>query len=234
VGGSSGTSTDAARRFGQGHQDQIRAARHEQMVQRILAGALCAATRGGADGLSMGEIAVAAGVSRSTVYRYFSSRDAVLQCMGERVRRRWEQVLAEAVLAEPAESERVRVVIRSIQCMYELIPESRVIVASDPAYALAFLKHRFPDFVGTVVQALSPVTRYAAAVRDGLLDEREVAEILLRIAMADLFVPDGQTATLSEQVEAFWTFVGGAVTGADVPRPRPGRPVGPAVRAVSR
>ena len=232
--GSSGTSADAKRRFGQGREDQARTARHEQMVQRILAGALRAAARSGAESVSMGEIATAAGVSRSTVYRYFSSRDAVLQCMGERVRRRWEQVLSEAVLAEAAESERVRVVIRSVQRMHELIPESKIIVASDPAYALAFLKQRFPDFVGTVVQALSPVIGHAAAVRAGMLDEREAAEILLRIAMSDLLVPDGQTVTLAEQVEAFWTFVGGRVTGADLPRPRNGRSVRPAIRAVSR
>lgn len=207
------------------------AAHQTQVVQRILTGALAAATRRGVDSLSMGEIAAAAGVSRRTVYRYFSSRDAVLACMSEQVRRRWEALLYEAVRAVPAEEHRVQVVMRSIMSMSDVIPESKTIIESAPAYALAYLQQHFPDFVETVVTAMVPVLGTAAAVRAGMLNEREVAEILLRIAMADFLVPGGGAGALPERVDAFWSFVGGQVPGGDRPRPRLAR--APAVRAVS-
>jgi AcrR family transcriptional regulator len=208
MGGNSRTAKNAGRRFS---QDLSGLARNAEMVQRILAGALAAATRRSAENLSMGEVAAAAGVSRSTVYRYFSSREAVLRCMSEQVRRRWELVMEEAIRAAPGEEQRVRVVMRSIVGMSELIPESKAIIERDPGYALAYLKLRFPDFVDTVVRALAPVTGYAAAVRAGLLDDRDVAEILLRIAMADFLMPGERTTSVSEQVDAFWSFVGGRV-----------------------
>src|SRR5207302_6203093 len=44
---------------------------------------------------------------------------------------------------------------------------------------------RFPDFVQAVVQAMAPVLDGAVAVRAGLLDEREVAETVVRLGMTD-------------------------------------------------
>jgi AcrR family transcriptional regulator len=206
------------------------AAHRARTAQRILEGALTAATRHGVDSLSMGEIAAGAGVSRRTVYRYFSSRDAVLMCMSEQVRRRWELLLYEGVRAAPAEDQRVEVVMRSILRMAEVIPESKTIFENAPAYGLAYLQQHFPDFVEVVVGTMTPVLETAAAVRAGMLNEREVAEILLRIAMAEFFVPGDGVSSLSERVDAFWSFVGGQVPREDRPQPRAAR--APAVRAV--
>jgi AcrR family transcriptional regulator len=211
-------SDQPSRQFSQDSRAEARMARQAQAVQRILAGALHAATQCGVDSLSMSEIAAAAGVSERTVYRYFSSRDAVVTCMGERVRRRWELVLDEAVRAAPKEEHRVRVVLQSITRMSELIPESRTIFDNDPVYALAFLKQHFPDFIDAIVRAMAPVLDTAAAVDGGMLSERDAAEILLRIALADFLVPLNRDNTLSEQVDAFWSFVGGRVPRRDLPR----------------
>jgi AcrR family transcriptional regulator len=220
----------ADRRFSQDPRHARRATHGAQTVQRILQGALSAATAHGVDNLSMGEIAAAAGVSRRTVYRYFSSRDAVLTCMSERVRRRWEGLLYEGVRAVPAEDQRVEVVMRSIVRMAEVIPESKAIFDNAPAYGLAYLQQHFPDFVEAIVRAMAPVLGTATAVRAGILSEREVAEILLRIGIADFFVPGDGLSSLSERVDAFWSFVGGQVPGEDRLRPRP--TPAPAVRVV--
>jgi AcrR family transcriptional regulator len=206
------------------------AAHRARTVQHILEGALTAAARHGVDSLSMGEIADAAGVSRRTVYRYFSSRDAVLMCMSEQVRRRWEVLLYEGVRAAPAEDQRVEVVMRSILRMAEVIPESKTIFENAPAYGLAYLQEHFPDFVEAVVRAMAAVLETAAAVHAGILNEREVAEILLRIAMADFLVPGDGVSSLSERVDAFWSFVGGQVSRED--RPQPQSAPAPAVRVV--
>jgi AcrR family transcriptional regulator len=228
--GSTKPSGRADRRFGQDPLEVRTAAHRARTVQRILEGALTAAARHGVDSLSMGEIAAAAGVSRRTVYRYFSSRDAVLMCMSEQVRRRWEVLLYEGVRAVPAEDQRVAVVMRSILRMAEEIPESRTIFENAPAYGLAYLQQHFPDFVEAVVKAMAPVLETATAVRAGILNEREVAEILLRIAMADFLVPGDGLSSLSERVDAFWSFVGGQVPGEDRPQRRP--IPAPAVRVV--
>jgi len=61
-------------------------------------------------------------VSRHTLYRYFRGREAILECMGEQVRRRWE------------------VVLRSIMCMSEVVPETKAIFDNAPGFALAYLQ----------------------------------------------------------------------------------------------
>jgi hypothetical protein len=146
------------------------------------------------------------------------------------VRRRWELLLYEGVRAAPAEDQRVEVVMRSILRMAEVIPESKTIFENAPAYGLAYLQQHFPDFVEVVVGTMTPVLETAAAVRAGMLNEREVAEILLRIAMAEFFVPGDGVSSLSERVDAFWSFVGGQVPREDRPQPSAAR--APAVRAV--
>ncbi|MGX1675519.1 TetR/AcrR family transcriptional regulator [Streptomyces sp. NPDC055400] len=191
------------------------AGRETEMVQRILAGALLVAAHDGVEALSMATVAAAAGVSRGTVYRYFGTRDVLLECMNERVRHRWERALYEAVQAEPAVERRVHVVMASLPGMAEVLPDSQMLFDNDPAYVLSHLQRRFPEIVQVVARALTPVLDSAEAVRTRVISRHDAAELALRIALADFLVPGGRAGSVDQRVDAFWVLVGGRVCDAD-------------------
>ncbi|WP_432198191.1 TetR/AcrR family transcriptional regulator [Streptomyces sp. bgisy027] len=189
--------------------DAKAAARETEMVQRILAGALLVASHEGVPALSMGNVAAAAGVSRGTVYRYFGTRQVLLECMNERVQHCWERALHEAVRAEPAVELRVRLVMESLPGMAEVLPDSQMLFDNDPAYVLSHVQRHFPEIVQVVVHFLEPVLDAAEAVRAGAVTRHEAAELALRIALADVLVPAGRAGSVDQRVDAFWAFVGG-------------------------
>jgi AcrR family transcriptional regulator len=195
--------------------------REAETVRRILAGALTLAGHNGVGEVSMGGIAAAAGVSRTTVYRYFSGRDAVLDCMGEQVRHRWEQSLREALLVEPEPERRVRVVMRSLYAIHELVPETKVILERDPAFVIAYVQRHFVEYVQAISWALTPVLDEVTAVYAGLVVGADIAEILLRIVMGDDLVLGEPTVDLAQRVTAFWALVGGRVASRPEAGPRP-------------
>ncbi|WP_326731682.1 TetR/AcrR family transcriptional regulator [Streptomyces phaeochromogenes] len=190
--------------------------REAEMVQRIVTGALRAASRRGVSGLSVHDIAVSAGVSRATVYRYFSSREAVLDCMGARLRQYWEQALREAIRADPDPDHRVRLVMQSMLSMDDLIPETKAIRERELGFVLAYVQRHFVEYIQVIEWALAPVVDRSKAVWTGALTSREAAEMLLRIVMADSFVPGGRLGGLTERVDAFRALVGGRVPDSDM------------------
>ncbi|KKD06642.1 TetR/AcrR family transcriptional regulator [Streptomyces sp. WM6386] len=195
--------------------DAKAAARETQMVQRILSGALLVAAREGVAALSMATAAAAAGVSRGTVYRYFGTREVLLECMNEQVRHRWERALHEAVRAEPAAERRVHVVMESLPGMAEVVPDSQMLFDNEPAYVLSHLQRHFPEIVQVVVRVLTPALDSAVAVRAGVVTRQDAAELALRIALADFLVPGGRAGSVDQRVDAFWALVGGRAGNVD-------------------
>ena len=123
------------------------------------------------EAVSLAEIAEAAGVARSTLYRYFPSRDALLQA-----------------LADTAESE-VRARIGEAQLDALPVPEAiarltRGLIAAGRKYiALAYLWHKPAGAAGQASESLLPLFRRGVA--DGTLRADLPAEALLGI-YADL------------------------------------------------
>ncbi|ROO88006.1 TetR family transcriptional regulator [Actinocorallia herbida] len=199
----------------------------DEVVRRILLGALSAASVSGVERLSMRAVAAASGVSRGTVYRYFSSRAALLECMNENVRHRWEIVLRELLSSEPDPGRHVHWVMHSLSGTRLGLPESQALYARDPGYVLTYLNRHMHDFVSAIELALAPVLQTAGAVRSGDLTVRDTADLLIRIGISDFLVPNDDAGPfadrLDRRVEAFWSMVGGSTSLPDdrsVPRLR--------------
>jgi AcrR family transcriptional regulator len=186
--------------------------RPDDVVARILAGALTAASKGGVRRLSMGEVAAAAGVSRRTLYRYFSSRAALLECMNDKVRRRWEAAVEESLRHEQEPTRQVRQVLASFSGTLVELPGHQTLFARDPGYVMVYLHEHMDFFVDTVVRLVGRVLGAAEAVRSGPLTVREAAELLVRIGMSDFLVHDVVSDPAEERLEqrlaAFWSMVG--------------------------
>lgn len=205
-----------------------RTARENEMVRRILLGALSAASRQGARGLSVRDIAAAAGVSRATVYRYFDSRQAVLAGMSDLPRRCWERQLQEVLYSSPDADDRVRLVLRSLFRTLEVLPAAKRHLERDPGYVLSYLEKHMDDLADTIAVALAPALDEAQAVRSGELGRQEAAEIVLRMFLGETLIPSGCGYGLDQQVIGFWSLVGGRTPDLFVDRVTPG----PALRLV--
>jgi AcrR family transcriptional regulator len=157
-------------------------------VIRILSGALDAIASRGAKRLSMSDIIEASGVSRGTLYRYFSNKDEVLVAVAEFVCVGFETGVREAGKGIADPMERFKSVMQFYgQYTIENSPDR--VFEVEPAFHLAFFRSRFDRYKQAVLEALEPTFDYL----DGLLGEpmnREAfVETLVRMQLSTLLVP---------------------------------------------
>ena len=157
-------------------------------VIRILSGALDAIASRGAKRLSMSDIIEASGVSRGTLYRYFSNKDEVLVAVAEFVCVGFETGIRDAGNGIPDPMERFKSVMQFYgQYTIENSPDR--VFEVEPAFHLAFFRSRFDRYKQAVLEALEPTFNYF----DGLLGEpmnREAfVETLVRMQLSTLLVP---------------------------------------------
>ena len=157
-------------------------------VIRILSGALDAIASRGVKRLSMSDIIEASGVSRGTLYRYFSNKDEVLVAVAEFVCVGFETGIRDAGNGIPDPMERFKSVMQFYgQYTIENSPDR--VFEVEPAFHLAFFRSRFDRYKQAVLEALEPTFDYF----DGLLGEpmnREAfVETLVRMQLSTLLVP---------------------------------------------
>ncbi len=174
--------------------------------ERILRAAEECVRRWGIRRVSMSDVAVQAGVSRGSVYRYFADRDALVQAVLERV--------AEAHVAEAEPS------VRRQRSLAGKVAEAAVFVRrlADDERRLGLHEHPGEPALATLQLAASPVmfARWVefwipfldAARTDGEvradLDVRQAAEWIMRVLISLVTVPS-VTVDLddSRQLRAF-------------------------------
>ncbi|MEH6758647.1 MAG: helix-turn-helix domain-containing protein [Parasphingorhabdus sp.] len=157
-------------------------------VIRILSGALDAIASRGVKRLSMSDIIEASGVSRGTLYRYFSNKDEVLVAVAEFVCVGFETGIRDAGNGILDPMERFKSVMRFYgQYTIENSPDR--VFEVEPAFHLAFFRSRFDRYKQAVLEALEHTFDYF----DGLLGEpmnREAfVEMLVRMQLSTLLVP---------------------------------------------
>jgi AcrR family transcriptional regulator len=178
---------------------------------KIVAGATVALAANGERRFTMSEVCDHAGVSRGTLYRYFTDREQLRAAVRRHVVTTLEQSLATAVQARPEIEHRVRVVLQTLSQHTTRHPELRELVAREPALALSFLTAEFPSILSVVTDALRPALRECAAVATGALTDRQVAEILLRLMITGDLVPSRGSRALAQRTADLWeSFVGTA------------------------
>src|SRR6201996_4120839 len=70
---------------------------HSDLADRILDAARRLVLRTGARKLSLSDVATLAGVSRPTIYRYFASKEDLIDALGAQERRRFDAAMARAM-----------------------------------------------------------------------------------------------------------------------------------------
>ena len=157
-------------------------------VIRILSGALDAIASRGVKRLSMSDILDASGVSRGTLYRYFSNQDEVLVAVAEFVCLGFENGIREAGegIADPIE--RFKSVMR-FYGRYTVENSPGRIFEVEPAFHLAFFRSRFGRYKLAVLDALEPTFDHLDELLGEAMNRDAFVETLVRTQLSTLMVP---------------------------------------------
>jgi AcrR family transcriptional regulator len=161
-------------------------------LQRILDGAIAALSRRGATQLSMTDVCDAAGISRATLYRYFSSKEDLLAAVGEHVSKNFIDGIKAAVAGSHLPIDRLRLVLEFF-IRYTAQVKSDRMLEIEPAFVLKFLQSHFTQHVAVFNQALSPVYDDIETHLGIRVNRLLVSEMLLRAEQSTIIVPAGRS-----------------------------------------
>lgn len=173
-------------------------------MAKIIDGAARAMARHGLRKLTMSDIGDEAGVSRGTLYRYFKSKEEVLEAVGKHVADSLTSAFDEAIAARPAVEDRLRVVLDVMNRFRDDFPETMAMIETEPGFVLGFFTQEFNSFVKIIGGYLNPALATAPPVKDGVMTEKQLTEVFLRLAMSTYLVPSRGSKRLLLKVADMW------------------------------
>ena len=183
---------------------------------RILEGALRALGRHGVRKLGMSDISESAGVSRGTLYRYFSSKEELLEALARYEQRRFETGLGKALADAREGMPQLHATIDYAVSYLREHPALERLLESEPRFVLQFLREQLPGLRRATLRSLRPVLEASRPVRSGAITSVEAAELLLRVLVFDFLVPGDAPETDARTLRAFVDLLG-AVGGGSPP-----------------
>jgi AcrR family transcriptional regulator len=156
---------------------------------RILEGALLAMGRVGMRRLTMSDVSERSGVSRGTVYRYFPSKEDLLAVLAEYERDRFSEGLRAALARVPEDQLGLGTVAEYILSYLRRHPALTLLIETEPAFVLGFLRQQLPVFHQITEELLDPVMRRTVLVQEGRVSVPELNELLLRVVLSVFLVP---------------------------------------------
>jgi TetR/AcrR family transcriptional repressor of uid operon len=154
--------------------------------ERILAATAEVLGRMGKTKLSLSEVAVRAGVSRPTLYRWFASKDELLEALGIWERHMYERGVADACAGLPA-NEKLDATLRYIVEYQHAYPGLRI-VDIEPAPMIRRLSHIIP-LMRARLERLIPGP-----------DSAKAAATTVRVAVSHYLVRSDDDADFLEQL----------------------------------
>jgi len=168
-------------------------------LQRILDGTLAALSRRGATQLSMTDVCDAAGISRATLYRYFSNKPDLLTAVGEHVSRNFTDGIQAAIAQSDNPADRLRLVLEFFIRYTAQVKTDRMLEI-EPTFVLQFLQSHFAQHVAIFNEALSPVYDDIEVHLGIRINRVLVSEVLLRAEQSTVVVPAGRSWTALPEV----------------------------------
>jgi AcrR family transcriptional regulator len=190
--------------------------RSEETIANILIATEQIVLESGADRISILDVCKAAGVSRGTFYRYFSSQDELLDAFSRHKRDRFHRALVEATEPFDDPDERFDALIAYLENYLEHGKARRLLMVA-PDYALGFFKRIFHDSIVRFEDVLRPVFDAWDERLGTKIDRELVCEMLIRYVMSEQLVPGStERRSLPRRVGRMLT----AIMGAGVVRAR--------------
>jgi AcrR family transcriptional regulator len=185
-----------------------RAALGERTRERILEGALRAIARHGLAKLGMNDVSASAGVSRGTLYRYFPSREELLENLAAFETRRFQQRVGDAVASAVGSESRMEVAIGHVARYVAEQPAIRRILETEPAFVLGYLREHFSDLRARSQQLLAPLLRRTEPVRSGAVTADQLVDWLTRVMISAVLFPDPDPDEMARGLTAVYRLLG--------------------------
>jgi AcrR family transcriptional regulator len=169
--------------------------------ERILSAALDLIGRRGVKRLGMQEVSEAAGVSRGTLYRYFPSKDHLLNGVADYDERRFTIGLAEALAPVHDPAERIGTLVAFAFDYIRLHP-ARSLFASEPGFVLGYLFDYLPKLRAALLTQLGDAFDAVPAVASGRLSREQLADVVVRLFVSSLIMPEADDRALVQSINA--------------------------------
>ncbi|MCU1454112.1 MAG: yvdT 2 [Acidimicrobiales bacterium] len=152
------------------------------MRERILNGALEALAIYGSRRFSVSAVSELAGISRGTLYRYFPTKEDLLDGLTAHMGRDFRRSLHQHVAEELTGEERVDHVVAAMREYVDKTPIFTQLLVAEPTFVRTFYNEQFHDLVRLVATNLKPSAKggKAAPSASALL----AAELLVRVAIS--------------------------------------------------
>jgi AcrR family transcriptional regulator len=175
---------------------------NNETLGRILDATLTTLARRGVRKLSMSDVSAQAGISRGTLYHYFSDKEDLLRAIAVHVESVFENAVIAAVKKCPELDVRLQVVIEALIDVGRTHPEALQVLAVEPAFGIDFLRQIFPQFLAILERLLTPALELTPAVRTMGLTSGQLSEMILRIVMSAYLIPSNDLADVPRAIVA--------------------------------
>ena len=157
---------------------------------KILDGARAAVARHGLKKLGMSDVSDAAGVSRGTLYRYFPSREELLEGLVAREQEKFMLGLFEALACVDDGEDRLMAVMEYVVRELHTHDALQRLRVSEPDFVLQTIREQFLAIKTGIGTLLGPVMVDTAPVRLGLIRPEQLTDWLVRMLASMFLIPD--------------------------------------------
>ncbi|MBV8787350.1 MAG: TetR/AcrR family transcriptional regulator [Mycobacterium sp.] len=171
---------------------------HGDLGDRILDAAQRLLFRTGARRMSLSDVAALAGVSRPTIYRYFVSKEELIDALGKRGRRRFDVAMDTAVSGVVGVA-RLKAAVDVVATFVEDQPPGRLLDL-EPAFAHEQMTQALPMLTSALTAVLQRCVREDAFA--GPVNPRDLASAIARIALSHYIFPDSDPGAARRQIRA--------------------------------
>jgi AcrR family transcriptional regulator len=171
---------------------------HGDLADRILDATRRLLVTAGARKLSLSDVATLAGVSRPTIYRYFTSKEDLIDALGAQERRRFDAAMERAMTGVTGVA-RLEAAVDVVVSFVADQPPGRQLDL-DPGFALEQMAQALP----MITKRLTAVVQQCAR-EDGIdaaVSARGLAGAIARVALSHYLFPDTDSTAMRRQIRA--------------------------------
>lgn len=171
---------------------------HGDLAERILDATRRLLVTAGARRLSLSDVATLAGVSRPTIYRYFASKEDLIDALGAQERRRFDAAMERAMTGVTGVA-RLEAAVDVVVSFVADQPPGRQLDL-DPGFALEQMAQALP----MITKGLTAVVQQCARENgiDAAVSARGLAGAIARVALSHYLFPDTDSTAVRRQVRA--------------------------------
>jgi AcrR family transcriptional regulator len=167
--------------------------------ERILRATLRLLGRRGVKRLGMQEVSEAAGVSRGTLYRYFPSKDRLIDAVAVFDEHTFTVGLAAALATRHDPTERTHAFV-AFAFDYIRMHPARALFETEPGFVLGYLLVHLPKLEAALLDQLGDVFDSVPAVATGALTREQLVDVVVRLFASSFIIPEPDDRALVQSV----------------------------------